>query len=868
MQSKLSTFIFTKLEKDQYLQELYQKLLEHYSAIVFKKTYEPDYNIEDLLRFADLLSHSIDNKKSEVHKNIAQSIISILAFIYPNNDKILLYQKRILTTVKNYVALKDLRKKDIESYTGDYLMYFLYEEYQKEYQQIPSTENLQFVGPQKEIFENLGKKYFSFSAPTSMGKSFLMRMFMKNKIKNGETKDFAFIVPTKALINETYIKVISDLQKELERKNYQVIRSVNELSKNDKHNHIFIMTPERMLYLLTSTRKCNFGYVFIDESQKISVRDARSTFYYQVVDLLQNQKASPLISFASPNIPNPEIYLNLISKRNIKGAKSIEFSPVNQIYFILDYCSMKVKCFNNLSNDFFDVCYIDNKNIVPAIVFINNRMRDSQSLIYCNTTSDAINYSRKLGEESKDLDDDFLNKLSKKIKNQIHTDYYLSELVRKGIAYHVGYLPEEIRNDIETAYRDKKLKTIFCTSTLMEGVNLPANNLFITSTKNGNRNFDKIDFYNLSGRIGRLDYSRLGNIFLIINDKKDIKKVDSYLTESIPEQSLSVDKIVKEKDIKLIVESLSKGDLTLRSLSSKQTYTNFNTLRKYTLIYLYNLQNNTTGKVRTVFEQYISKDEEQKILQVLNNHFPAQKIDEDINTSLDQSLTIKELIKSGEKFPEIYSDGPRYDETLEFLEKLAQAYNWSKYEPKDLGKLKDNQYKQLRWYTVILIQWISGYGLSNILKKAINYKKNNQHNAIWIKGKYIDYNGSKEHNNLIINDTLKTLQEQILFKISNYFFKYAKEYKKYYNLESLNNDWYEFIEYGTSNELRIWLQKNGYSREVASYIEQNPEYYRYENGKYKLSLKLKDMTEDVGIQTRRILYNKPEIFVENFKNLE
>lgn len=79
MQSKLSTFIFTKLEKDQYLQELYQKLLEHYSAIVFKKTYEPDYNIEDLLRFADLLSHSIDNKKSEVHKNIAQSIISILA---------------------------------------------------------------------------------------------------------------------------------------------------------------------------------------------------------------------------------------------------------------------------------------------------------------------------------------------------------------------------------------------------------------------------------------------------------------------------------------------------------------------------------------------------------------------------------------------------------------------------------------------------------------------------------------------------------------------------------------------------------------------------------------------------------------------
>lgn len=47
----------------------------------------------------------------------------------------------------------------------------------------------------------------------------------------------------------------------------------------------------------------------------------------------------------------------------------------------------------------------------------------------------------------------------------------------------MGYLPSTIRARIESLYKDGKIHTLFCTSTLLEGVNLPADNLFITSHK-------------------------------------------------------------------------------------------------------------------------------------------------------------------------------------------------------------------------------------------------------------------------------------------------------------------------------------------------------------------------------------------------
>ena len=63
-----------------------------------------------------------------------------------------------------------------------------------------------------------------------------------------------------------------------------------------------------------------------------------------------------------------------------------------------------------------------------------------------------------------------LRTISKDIKNKVHGDYYLADIITKGVAYHIGYLPSTLRISIEELYRQGHIKALFCTSTLVEGV--------------------------------------------------------------------------------------------------------------------------------------------------------------------------------------------------------------------------------------------------------------------------------------------------------------------------------------------------------------------------------------------------------------
>ena len=61
--------------------------------------------------------------------------------------------------------------------------------------------------------------------------------------------------------------------------------------------------------------------------------------YYKTVDMLLKRKKKPHFVFASPNIPNPEVYLKLLTDIETDGDDShlcSTFSPVAQIKFSID----------------------------------------------------------------------------------------------------------------------------------------------------------------------------------------------------------------------------------------------------------------------------------------------------------------------------------------------------------------------------------------------------------------------------------------------------------------------------------------------------------------------------------------------------
>jgi replicative superfamily II helicase len=69
------------------------------------------------------------------------------------------------------------------------------------------------------------------------------------------------------------------------------------------------------------------------------------------------------------------------------------------------------------------------------------------------------------------------------IKKHIHPDYTLAAMIRKGIAFHYGKMPTFLREALESAFREGHVKFLVCTTTLFEGINLPARNVFIDTPR-------------------------------------------------------------------------------------------------------------------------------------------------------------------------------------------------------------------------------------------------------------------------------------------------------------------------------------------------------------------------------------------------
>lgn len=860
--------IYRDIGENEYLHELYEAVLYNHSILLvgLPTTLCKPINIDDALRFADILSNSAGYPYSEKHKAWAQEIVALLLAMYPGNMKVEHYASSVLSAIGNYRGLQLLQSH----YESDSFLESLFADFDREYLSIPYQENKYFFHSQKAIYDRLNDTAFSYSGPTSMGKSLLMRMFIKDKIVSGERKNFAIIVPTKALISEITSSVIKDLTTMLEQQNYKVINSAGSVLLKKKHNFIFVLTPERLLYLMISNPNIDIHYLFVDEAHKISENDGRSTFYYKVIDMLSARAVKPHVIFASPNIPNPDAYLKLVPQ--ITGAKecslATSFSPVTQFKYMVDTVDGKVTLYNERKRVMLPIATLQQGTTpIQMIKLITMNSPKKQSIVYFNSKDMAIEYACEYAKGLPSKNDPVLDALAKEIKNEIHDSYYLVELIKCGVAYHVGYLPNHIRTSIEGCFRDKKIDILFRTSTLVEGVNLPADNLFITSYKNGTHNMTPVDFRNLIGRVGRIEYNLYGNVFILRH--KDTQKEETFrdlIEKEIPEQKISIISELTKPQKERIVEALLQGKIQFDKYPSGQTEDNYSLMRKFGLILLRDITNHRNSPVKEAFAPFLSPEKEDAI----RNHFLRATAkthpDDDINVSVDQTENLTTAIESGMTCPAMVGGSFDYNDMVTFLNRLCRIFKWNIYERKTLGHIssKDGTFANLRWYAVILSQWMEGHGLSTIINEAIHSKQRTG-GSVKIHGEFFTYDGSVKHKNAIIAETLSIIDHVILFSIANYFLRFSTEYKKQHNVEIFDNDWYEYVEYGSTNPLTIMLQRNGFTRETSEYIKQNRLKYVVETLQ---GPKLRDEIlncpkESVKNEVADIKFNVPELFVSD-----
>lgn len=430
----LGDAIFGDIDNNPFLNELYDDILYNYAITKFNLTDKRqmrEIDVVSALRFADLLSKSTHAMNRDKHKMWAQEIIILLCSLYPDNPDVKFYAGSVFANTGNYQARRIIGS----DFYGTTALERFFAEYQNDYLTIPAAPELRFFGAQKNAYDHLSDDHFSYSGPTSMGKSFLMRMYIKDQIQHGVKMNFALIVPTKALINEIYKQVIDeDLKNLLSEHNYKVVTAAGDIALEGKHNFILVLTPERLLYLLISKPDLQIDYLFIDEAHKLSGKNSRGPFYYKTVDMLLKRKKKPHFVFASPNIPNPEVYLKLLTDIETDGDDShlrSTFSPVAQIKFSIDLNNFTVSVYNDHTGELDYLAEIKDRNasLVSFLLMFERINRDlpferkQQTIVYCNGRSKAIENALAFADQLSEIQDNDLNALARDITNEVHGDY-------------------------------------------------------------------------------------------------------------------------------------------------------------------------------------------------------------------------------------------------------------------------------------------------------------------------------------------------------------------------------------------------------------------------------------------------------------
>ncbi len=147
---------------------------------------------------------------------------------------------------------------------------------------------------------------------------------------------------------------------------------------------------------------------------------------------------------------------------------------------------------------------------------------------------DSETVATLIARECKVVDDKSLEDLAVFIEKHIHERYGLADLVRKGVAFHYGKMPTLLRESLEAAFKQGAIKFLACTTTLFQGVNLPARNVFIDTPERGSGDaLDPAAMWNFAGRAGRMRKDIVGNVFLVDYQDWPEKPMDRFVGYSI-----------------------------------------------------------------------------------------------------------------------------------------------------------------------------------------------------------------------------------------------------------------------------------------------------------------------------------------------
>lgn len=791
---------------DTYFQRLFKMCIERSVLHTLSINTDIQYTEKeyfDLLRFSDLLSGSTNS----IARNYAYRIVTYLHPYFKDDAYYQTVSKAVYSNMGNFPAVSYLESENghVAELPFDRDVQI---EAKKLIQSVPDGSGLVFTDTQYELFSKMiVSKEFCFSGPTSMGKSFVIKAFIKKVVQNTPPENFIILVPTRALINQYTIELKQEMGVLLEQQHYRIATnsSISGASEGNNYNYILILTPERLISFISQEQNVSIGFLFVDEAHKLAqAEDTRSITTYAAIEKTLKKYPDIKLYFAAPNASNPEILLSLFKESNVSNSFKTNESPVAQNLYFIDLISKHLSyCYND---EFIPINYM-----FEGLESINDvllRFGQQSNLVYCNTKSKTIDYATNFAKIIEYQKKKELKQAASIIKAYIHPDYYLADLVKKGVAYHFGSMPQLIRNLIEDLYRNGDLKYIFCTSTLLEGINMPTQNLFIMENKRAHKTFKSIDFWNLAGRAGRLAKELQGNVFCVKHDERDWDKFDFLheretqlvpaVFERITHNLQKIEKIIKRQDI-------SGTQIEQEILKYIANIICIDTLE---------LKN---GYQSPIISALIEQNKE-KIVDLAKTKSKENSTPH-IILSANESIDIVIQDNAYKQLKCLYAQNksillPKhitYQTCHDTLKKLHDLYGWNE---TTLGNVNS-----LSYYAMLMNKWINGSSLNQIISESIEFYYNNSRKIVINHGAPIRFNkNDKTHINALIGRIIDDIERILRFQLEKYFNHYYMMIKSILKEEDAGMNWAVLLEYGTQNREIIALQNMGLSRYSAQKI--------------------------------------------------
>lgn len=399
-----------------------------------------------------------------------------------------------------------------------------------------------------QFFYKNNYETLSVVAPTSYGKTELILSLLREN----SNKNICIITPTKSLLAQTKIRIINAKIGWIKK---VVIQP--EMYNGTEKNIVAVLTQERLLRLLKMQQALFFDFVVVDEAHGLLNDDERSRLLAEVVIILEKRNSETAFKFLTPFLGDSDNLRIKFTDIGIEEYKISEYIKSERFYIFDEKNTKELKLYDQFMDEFYGV----GKCMKNAFEFIIEKS-GTNNIIYLNKPQDIEGFSVRFSNARKHIDDKNIEKICNNLKDFIHPQYRLLDCIRSGIIYHHGSVPDSVRIYIEHAFSVcSQIRYVVTSSTLLEGVNLPADKLFVLDNRKGRGYLSPSNFKNLIGRI-----CRFSEIFNPQNPKIEKLEPEIYVidgqyfrnkaqVEKFMRNSLKVDKTLSDEVKNILLEN-------------------------------------------------------------------------------------------------------------------------------------------------------------------------------------------------------------------------------------------------------------------------------------------------------------------------